>query len=881
MPGPLGRLSFQIAFGPVLVIALAGAAMFWRVDADLHRQAEDRFAERVTLAATQVSERIRSQTQLRLIGAADLAGQPALEEAIKAMDAGPVMQMTTALLTRVSQATEGASGTRVYDAKGNLLFRAETPGNTAQRNVPPQVLAALASRKPVGGVRLDETLGLAVSAIAPVISNGVSIAAVETISSLDRNFARDAANLVNTDVAVIAGGRVTAISDDRLPLDATQITDAVRASTRERPAHLDFGTREYLSQFVTYRDAQDRILGDIYIGISHDTIDATVAETRGSVVRTMLGAVLFAIAAASWFAWLTTRPMRPLLEAAGRLQQNDLESPVPSSGPEELRQLGRAMEDMRLAIRQGRDALQSANRELATQVSTSDASLSEVTRDLGVMQAVVAHLAGDAGGGLPGVAEELLRLDWVDGAFIALATETGALSSAASAGLAPGAADAVLATVESHLIQAPDTELAVSNTSARAESSRLPGWMIGGFAVIPMTTPEGVAGLVCVTSVPPMAFTAQRRELVRSIAHEVTATLERSELADEVEENRRVAEAVLREMADGVVVVDHQNICQICNPAAARLLGLTRGLMIGHPTSEWMPVDRAALDGLRQRALDGSRGIGSPLMVEADGRRLAITAGPFPDPDPARAGIIIIIRDLAAEAEAERVKRDFVSMVGHELRTPLTLIRTTIDLLHSRDAGELNPTQDRIVEVLLQNSDRLMSLISDLLDMSALDSGRMQITPGTTDLVEIVRGAVRSSRAAAEEHQHQLRLILPGEPVSVWADAARMDQVLSNLLSNAIKYTPPGGEIEVRVGAGAPFASVSVADNGIGIPPEEQSGLFEKFYRTSSGRRTTGGTGLGLAIARSIVDLHGGTIRCDSDGEHGTTFTFTLPRRPL
>ena len=368
----------------------------------------------------------------------------------------------------------------------------------------------------MGGVRLDETLGLAVSAIAPVISNGVSITAVETISSLDRNFARDAANLVNTDVTVIAGGRVTAISDDRLPLDATQITDAVRASTRERPAHLDCGTREYLSQFVTYCDAQDRILGDIYIGISHDTIDATVAETRGSVVRTMLGAVLFAIAAASWFAWLTTRPMRPLLEAAGRLQQNDLESPVPSSGPEELRQLGRAMEDMRLAIRQGRDALQSANRELATQVSTSDASLSEVTRDLGVMQAVVAHLAGDAGGGLPGVAEELLRLDWVDGARPALATETGALSSAASAGLAPGAADAVLATVESHLIESPETELAISNTSTRTESSRLPGWIIGGFAVIPMTTPEGVAGLVCVTSVPPMAFTAQRRELVLS-----------------------------------------------------------------------------------------------------------------------------------------------------------------------------------------------------------------------------------------------------------------------------------------------------------------------------------------------------------------------------
>ena len=126
---------------------------------------------------------------------------------------------------------------------------------------------------------------------------------------------------------------------------------------------------------------------------------------------------------------------------------------------------------------------------------------------------------------------------------------------------------------------------------------------------------------------------------------------------------------------------------------------------------------------------DRARGARSPLLVEAAGLQLAVTAGPFPDADPARAGAILLIRDLSAEAEAERVKRDFVSMVGHELRTPLTLIRTTIDLLHSHDAGDLNPTQQRIVEVLLQNSDRLMSLISDLLDMSALDSGRMQITP--------------------------------------------------------------------------------------------------------------------------------------------------------
>ena len=201
-------------------------------------------------------------------------------------------------------------------------------------------------------------------------------------------------------------------------------------------------------------------------------------------------------------------------------------------------------------------------------------------------------------------------------------------------------------------------------------------------------------------------------------------------------------------------------------------------------------------------------------------------------------------------------------------------------LMHEHDAGDLNPTQERIVEVLQHNSDRLMSLISDLLDMSALDSGRMQITPSSIDLVDAVRRAVQSAQSAAEDHHHRLSIVASGT-ITVWADAARVEQVMSNLLSNAIKYTPGGGNIEVRVEGLEPFAVVSVTDNGIGITPAEQTGLFEKFYRTSSGRRTTGGTGLGLAIARSIVDLHGGSIHCDSDGEHGTTFTFTLPRRPL
>ncbi|MFA7248214.1 MAG: ATP-binding protein [Dehalococcoidia bacterium] len=881
MRGPLGRLSVQIALAPVLVIALVSTAVLWRVNEDMRRQADERFAERITMASMQLDERIKNDVQLRVVGASVLAAQPGFVAALQSNDVNGAVQLAGAFMARTTLAQGGASGIRIYGPTGALLLRAEAPQDVSQHAVPAEVQAALQTGKAGGAVRLDETLGLSVSGIAPVQTpDGRILAAVEAISALDRTFTQSAAGLVNTDVAVISGGRVVATSNDQLEFDPASVTDEVRARAKDAPLYLGVGAESYLSDVVTYRDRNGGVVGDVYVGIDRGTIDATIAATRGSILRTIVVATLLATGVAWIFGWFAVRPMQPLLDAAVRLQQNDLESPVPATGPAELRQLGEAMEDMRLAIRQSRDVLQSANRDLAMRVSHSDASLSEVTQDLDVMQAVVSQLAGKSAGGLPGVADELLRLDWVDGAFVALATESGALSTAAVAGLPPGAASAVLEAIEPLLLQSPETELVIEETVTRPEAGRLPAWLIGGLAVAPMVTPDGIAGVICATSVGPMTLSAQRAELLRSIAHEVTATLERSELADEVEENRRVAEAVLREMADGVIVVDYQNVCQICNPAAARLLGLPRSQIMGHPAQDWMPVTGSTLEGLRGRALERSRGGSAPILVETGGLQLAITAGPFPDPDPARAGVILLIRDLSAEAEAERVKRDFVSMIGHELRTPLTLIRTTIDLLHSRDAGELNATQERIVEVLLQNSDRLMSLISDLLDMSALDSGRMQMSPSSTDLVEIVEIAARGAHAAVEDHRHRLHITAP--PVAmVWADPTRVEQVVSNLLSNAIKYTPPGGDIEVRVSDTMPFATVSVSDSGIGIPPEEQAGLFEKFYRTSSGRRTTGGTGLGLAIARSIVERHGGTIRCDSDGRHGTTFTFTLPRRPL
>lgn len=265
-------------------------------------------------------------------------------------------------------------------------------------------------------------------------------------------------------------------------------------------------------------------------------------------------------------------------------------------------------------------------------------------------------------------------------------------------------------------------------------------------------------------------------------------------------------------------------------------------------------------------------------------RELALTAGPFGAAGAtvggAVGGAILLLRDLTDVTAAERAKQDFVSMVSHELRTPLTLIRTSIDLLGEETAGTLTPTQQRIAEVLCSNADRLQQLISDLLDMSAIDLGRVQMHPVPMDLAELVRDTVETHAAKADEQRIALASELPGAAVEVWADRSRVWQVLQNLIRNAVKYTPTGGHVAVRVAATADGARVDVTDDGIGIPPAEQGRLFEKFYRTRAGQRQSGGTGLGLAIARSLVELHGATIWCESEGKSGSTSSFTLPGRP-
>jgi len=881
MGGLFNRLAVQTALLATAVLAVVGALIAFQVGADVGRAEEQHYRDHIELACNQLREQVNTFANLTETGAIILASSPELRDSVAKHDVIAALNVATSYSAIAGAPFQGTPGMQVYDARGDLLVRAHSPLNSRQRATPPEVTRVLENDQPLGGVRQDELLGLVLTGVAPIkAADGSLVGAIEVMSTVDSGFAMERAKALGLRVAVLdTSGVVVAASEPGLQVQVEDLPAALAQQETHGTAEITINQRQFLAAFVPLVSQAGATTGHLYVGIEKSVISTSINEARAKIFRSLAVGLSVALVAAWVGSVVAVRPIQALADAARRIQRNDLESAVPVSGPAEIRGLGEALDDMRLAIREGREAMLLANRDLAAQFNVSTATLTEITRDLTVIQSVLSHLSGERSGGLAGAVEELAELAWVDGVFIAVATEAGELSVATVANLGAGAAGITLEMARQLLGGDLTHELEVTDTAASGDTARLAAWGVGGVFIIPMLTPEGVAGVLAITSSGPLDLNERRRDLVRSVTHEVTATLERTELEGEVEENRRIADAVLREMSDGVLVIDREGICRIANPAASRLLSKSRADLVGRPWGAFLPLDPEVLEALRRRAYEPPTQPTAPVLLTLRDRQLAVTSGPFPDPDPMRSGMLVLLRDLSAEAEAERIKQDFVSMVGHELRTPLTLIRTTIDLLFEGDAGALNSTQERIVEVLRNNADRLMSLITDLLDMSALDSGRMHITPSFVEVASVVRGVIEDVQSAAHAKQHSLRVEVP-DSLIVWADPVRAQQVLQNLVSNAIKYTPVGGVIEVRAReVPGDFAEIAVRDTGIGIPVEEQPRLFEKFYRTTAGRRTTGGTGLGLAIARSLVELHGGQIWCESDGRNGTRFAFTLPRR--
>jgi len=227
----------------------------------------------------------------------------------------------------------------------------------------------------------------------------------------------------------------------------------------------------------------------------------------------------------------------------------------------------------------------------------------------------------------------------------------------------------------------------------------------------------------------------------------------------------------------------------------------------------------------------------------------------------------------------DELKSEFLAMVSHELRTPLTAIVGYSRLLLRQAHGTLTPKQLEHQEAIFRGAQRLNDLINDLLDVSRLEAGRIELTPRSLDLRHVVEQVGTVVTAAAQARRITVRTLLPADLPAVQADPSRLQQILVNLVGNAVKFSTPGGEVRILAGRQRDQAWVAVEDDGVGIARDELTRIWDPFYQVEAPmRRRHGGSGLGLAIVRRLVELHGGVVRAESEGEgRGSRFTFTLP----
>ena len=326
----------------------------------------------------------------------------------------------------------------------------------------------------------------------------------------------------------------------------------------------------------------------------------------------------------------------------------------------------------------------------------------------------------------------------------------------------------------------------------------------------------------------------------------------------QVENERNKLDTLFLHMTDGVVACSRDGKVIHSNPAADQMLLRHIG-----PESDYGQLfgDIAPLD----QVLEAPDHLEGELQVRD--RFLQLLLAPF-DRGREGGGALVVIHDVTAQRKNEEMRREFVANVSHELRTPLTNIRSYAETL-AESAEDIPPAMEKkFLGVILNESDRMTHIVQDLLTLSRLDSGRDDLKLGRFSFEAALQDLYNAVYMEAQRHAHTLKLELEPELPAIVADRERVLQVMMNIVSNSIKYTPDGGHITISAGRTEDRVWMVVDDDGIGIPPEDQSRIFERFYRVDKARsRQSGGTGLGLSIAKEIVNRHQGLLELqDKDG---------------
>jgi two-component system, OmpR family, phosphate regulon sensor histidine kinase PhoR len=371
-----------------------------------------------------------------------------------------------------------------------------------------------------------------------------------------------------------------------------------------------------------------------------------------------------------------------------------------------------------------------------------------------------------------------------------------------------------------------------------------------------------------------------RKDEIGDLADALNAMTERLKSQIEtITADRNVTLAILASMVEGVVAVDREDYVVHVNSAAEVILGIDAKVAKGRriwEVTRVVEVGEALNDAMKENRVRVSE---TRIPKGSSDQVIQLIGAPLKNAGDELVGAVLVLHDVSNLRALEAVRQDFVANISHELKTPLAAIRGLVEtLVDDRDMD--SDTRTRFTTKIRDQSMRLSNIVSDLLTLSRLESdpGRLQFE--AIDLREAVAESYRAQAHVAEDKHVAIKAAVANDPILIDGDGEALRELVDNLVSNAIKYTPEGGHVDVRLGVEGAHAVLTVDDTGIGIAPEDQGRVFERFYRVDKARsRQMGGTGLGLSIVKHVALAHGGNVSLKSAPGRGSSFRVQIPLR--
>jgi PAS domain S-box-containing protein len=385
-----------------------------------------------------------------------------------------------------------------------------------------------------------------------------------------------------------------------------------------------------------------------------------------------------------------------------------------------------------------------------------------------------------------------------------------------------------------------------------------------------------------------VGFTGDEAQMLQAFADQAAIAVSNAKLYQSVLREKQHLDAIIDQSADGVMILDSRWRITTFNKAMEQLTGWNRTEAIGRPCAEVLGIRNAQgvnlclTDCPLQRMPPMPNPVAEGWITTRDGieRYIQSRYAPQRGRDHVFLGAIANVRDITEQKREEELQSTFVSIISHELKTPVSIIKGYAGTLGREDARWSEETLREGLHVIEEEADRLGRQIQDLLDVSRIQAGGIRLDMSDWSLSELAQEVARAYAAQTDE-RFEFELRFPDDLPLVYADHERVRMVLTNLVSNAVKYSPEGGRIRIGGRAERNLVLAYVDDQGVGIAPEEQARIFDRFYRVDNRlRRETQGTGLGLYLTRAIIEAHGGTIRVESKVGRGSRFLFTLPLAP-